>query len=122
MRCGGRGQVDARCQPGEEFLRGGVAFDLALGARQVVDLDDAMPIGGIRKLQPQGLGVLARLLNAVLSQQTGFFGLDDGQGKVTAIEEDVVGTALLAAPDLATGDEDAAVGEAALLADGEWGI
>jgi hypothetical protein len=81
-----------------------------------------MPVRGVRKLQPQGLGVVARLLNTVLSGQTGFLGLDNGQGKVTAIEEDVVGTALLAASNLATCDEDAAVGEAALLTDGEWGI
>jgi hypothetical protein len=122
MRGGSRGKLNARCQAGEEFFRAGIAFDLALGARQIVDLDDAMPIRGIRKLQPQGLGVFARLLNTVLSRQTGFLGLDDGQGKITAIEEDVVGTALLAASNLATCHEDAAVGEAALLTDGEWGI
>jgi hypothetical protein len=122
MRRGGRGQVDAGREPGEEFFRTGIAFDFALGACQIVDLDDAMPVRGVRKLQPQCLGVLACLLNTVLSRQTGFLGLDDGQGKVTAIEEDVVCTALLAASNLATSDEDAAVGEGALLTDGEWGI
>src|SRR4051812_42946300 len=78
-----------------------------------------MAVGRVGELEPQGLGVLARLLYARFRSQACLLGLDNSQRKVTPVEQDVVGTALLAALHLSTSREDTAVGEGALLANGE---
>ena len=66
-----------RRQAGKQFGGCGVALHLALGAGGVVDLDDAMTVGGVGKLEAKNLRVLARLLHAGFSRQTDFLGLDD---------------------------------------------
>ena len=105
-------------QAGEQFLRRGIAFHLALGAGGVVDLNDAVAVGGVGELETEDFGVLACLLNTGFSGQTNLLGFNHGQRVVAAVVQQVVGTFLLTAPHLAARDDDATVGEAALLADG----
>ena len=111
-------QVRGAGQAGEQLIRRGVAIHLTLGARGVVDFDDAMTVGCVGELEAEDFCVLACLLNTGFSGQTNLLGFNHGQRVIAAVVQQVVGTFLLTAPHLAARDDDATVGEAALLADG----
>ena len=115
-------QVCCTGQAGEQLIGCGVTIYLLLGAGGVVDLDDAVAVGGVGELEAKDFSVLAGLLHAGFSGQSDLFGFHHGQRIVATVVQQVVGPLLLAAPHLAARDDDAAVGEAALLADGAGGI
>ena len=62
-------------------------------------------------------GVVERLLHAVADAVVVVLGLDDREGNVGLVIEDVVGSLGFAACDQLAADDDAALGEADLLAD-----
>ena len=79
--------------------------------------DEAVAVGGEDKRNIERLGVVERLLHAVADAVVVVLGLDDGDGDVRLVVEDVVGALRLAARDELAADDDAALGEADLLAD-----
>jgi hypothetical protein len=96
----------------------GEALDLALAAGDVVDLDDAVTVGRVGKLQSEHLGGFAGLLHAGFDGQANGLRFDDGERVVAPVVQEVVGTPLLAAANPTAGDDDPSVGEAALFANG----
>ena len=114
---GGIRQRRCRRQPLPEFGRCGEAIHLALGADGVVDLDDTVAVGGIGELEAENLGVLSGLLHPGFRRQPQFLGLHDGQWIVAPVVQQVVRTFLPATAHATAGDDDAAIGEGALLAD-----
>ena len=93
------------------------ALHLALGAGGVVDLNDPVAVGGIGELEAEDLGVLFGLLHARFCRQPQLLRFHDGQWIVAPVVQKVIGTFLLATAHAAAGDDDAAIGEGALLAD-----
>ena len=101
-----------------QFSRCGEALHLAFGPGDVVDLDDLAAIAGICELQPEDLSIVTGLLHTGLRRHAGLLGFNNGKRKITPEVQEVVSPLELAAPHTTTGDNDAAVGEAALLSDG----
>ena len=88
----------------------------ALGAGAVVK-NEAVAVGGKDEGDVQSLGIVESLLHAVADAVVVVFGLDDGDGDIGLVVEDVVGTLGLATGDKLAPDDDAALGESDLLAD-----
>ena len=85
---------------------------------EVVELDDAVAVGGIGELEAQDLGVVLGLLQPLARRLVLGLGLDHGDGEVAGVAQEVVGPLLRAAADLLADDDDAAVGEGLLLGEG----
>lgn len=79
-----------------------------------------MAVGGVRKLEAENLGVLACLLYAGFCRQPDFLGFDHGKGIVPTVVQQVIRALLFATANLATGHNDAAIGESTLLANSVW--
>src|SRR5574343_1162998 len=107
-------------QASKQFIRGGIAVDLVLGASGVINLDDATAVGGIGEFEAEDLGVFPRLLYAGFCGQAAFLCLYYSQRIVATVIEQVIGPLLLAAADFPACDDDAAVGEGALFTDAVW--
>ena len=69
-----------------------------------------------RRRDVEGRGILESLLHAVADGVVVVFGLDEGDGDVRLVVEDVVGALGLAAGDQLAADDDPAFGEVDLLA------
>lgn len=95
----------------------GEGGDGAFDAGRVVELDDLGAVRRVGELQAQDLGVLLGLLHTVAREPVVGLGLDHGDREVRAVAQQVVRALLRATPRLATGEEDAAVGEGPLLVD-----
>lgn len=112
----GRKRLPAR-QALPEFLRRGEGVDFAFDARQVIELDDALAGGRVGELQVEDFGVFLRLLHSFAGRGVVWLGLDDGNGKIGTVAEDVIGplarTAATAPPD----NDNPAVGERDLFVD-----
>ena len=78
--------------------------------------DEAVAVGGKYKGDIQGLGVMQPLLHPVADGVGVVLGLDQGDGYVGLVIEDVVGPLALATADQLAAHDDAALGEADLLA------
>ena len=91
---------------------------LARGARAgpVVEYE-TVAVGGEHEGYVQRLGIVERLLHAVADAVVVVLGLDDREGDVGLVVQDVVGAFGLAARDQLAADDDAALGEVDLLAD-----
>jgi len=74
-----------------------------------------LAIGGIGEFEAEDLGVLFGLLETVARAGVGRLGLDDRDGHVRPIAEDVVGPLARAAAATLAGDDDTAIGEGDLL-------
>src|SRR5574343_1131491 len=107
-------------QAGKQFIRRGIAVDLAFGAGDVIDLDDAATIGCIGEFEAEDLGVFPRLLYAGFCGQADLLRLHHCQRIVATVIEQVIGPLVLAAADFPACDDDAAVGEGALFTDAMW--
>ena len=64
--------------------------------------------------------IVLRLLEAVGGFLVAGLGLDDREGEIAGVAEEVIGAATGLARRLVAADDDAAVGEIALLGDGMW--
>ncbi len=84
---------------------------------QVVELDDALAVGGVGELQVEDFGVFLGLLQALAGLGVVRLGLDDGDGKVNAIAKNVVGAFAGSAAAVPSGRNDSAVGERDLFVD-----
>ena len=104
-------------RPVPQLIGRGKRVDLLLQARRVVELDDAVAVGRVGKLQVEYLGVILRLLEPVAGSRVGRLCLDDGDGEVGAESKDVVGPLTGAPPALPARHHDAPVGEGDLLVD-----
>ncbi len=91
-------------------------FPLGARARPVVE-DEAIAVGGKHEGNVQGLGVVQPLLHAVADGVGVVLGFDHGDGDVGFVIENVVGPLALAPADELAPHDDAALGEAHLLAD-----
>ena len=78
---------------------------------------ETVAIGGKHEGDVQRFGVVERLLHAVADAVRIVLGFDDREGDVGLVVQDVVGALGLAACDQLAADDDAALGEAYLLAD-----
>ncbi len=107
----------AACRRCPEFVGRGEGFEVVVLAGEEVVLDDPVAVGGVGEFESEDLGVLLGLLEAVAGFLIDGLCLHDRQGKVAAILQEVVGPLLRAAGRFFSGDHDAAVGEALLLAD-----
>jgi len=74
-----------------------------------------LAIGGIGEFEAEDLGVLFGLLETVARAGVGRLGLDDRDGHVRPIAEDVVGPLPRTAAAPLAGDDDTAIGEGDLL-------
>ena len=79
--------------------------------------DEAVAVGGKHERNVQGFGVAQCLLHAVAGGVGVVLGLDQGDRDVGLVVEDVVGPLALAPADQFAAHDDAALGEAHLLAD-----
>ena len=76
-------------------------------------------VGGVGELQAQDLGVVLGLLQALAGRLVAGLGLDDGDGEITGVAQQIVGPLLRAAANpLARRNDDPAIGERVLLGDG----
>ena len=100
-----------------EFVRRGEGFEVVVFAGEEVVLDDPVAVGGVGEFEPQDLGVVLGLLEAVAGFLVDGLCFDDRKREVAAVLQEVVGTLLRTAGRFCSGDHDAAVGEALLLAD-----
>jgi hypothetical protein len=100
-----------------EFVGRGEGFEVVVFAGKKVVLDDPVAVGGVSELESEDLGVFLGLLEAVAGLLIDRLCFHDRQGKVAAILQKVVGPFLRTACRFFSGDHDAAVGEAFLLAD-----
>jgi len=91
--------------------------DGPLHAGRVVHFDDGDAVRRVGEREPERLGVVTRLLEAVSGMPVAGLRLDDGNGEVAPIPEEVVGALAPSAAGPAAGEHDAAVGEGALLFD-----
>ena len=91
-------------------------FRLGARARPVVE-DEAVAIGGKYEGDMQGLGVVQSLLHAVADGMGIVLGLDQGDGDVWFVIQNVVGPLAFAPADQLAAHDDAALREADLLAD-----
>ena len=80
-----------------------------------------MTVGGVCKLEAKNLCIFPRLLHTRFSRQTDFLGFDNRQREIAEVVKQEIGAFLLAATHLAASDDDAAIGERALFANGVWG-
>ena len=103
------------CSGRREGVERQLGFRLAALAGAVVE-QEAVAVGGEDEGDVEGRGVLERLLHAVADGVVVVLGLDEGDGDVRLVVEDVVGALGLAAGDQLAADDDAALGEADLLA------
>ena len=78
---------------------------------------EAIAVGGEHEGDVQCLGVVERLLHSITDAVGIVLGLDDRDGNVRLVVEDVVGALGLSARDQLAAHDDAALGEAHLLAD-----
>ena len=78
---------------------------------------EAVAVGGEHEGNVERRRRIQRLLHAVADGVVVVLGLDDGDGDVGLVVEDVVGALGLAARDQLAADDDAALGEADFLAD-----
>ena len=93
-------------------------FGFLLGARAgAVVEDEAVAVGGEDKRDVERRGVFEGLLHAVADAVVVVLGLDEGDGDVRLVVEDVVGALGLAAGDQLAANDDAALGEADFFAD-----
>ena len=79
--------------------------------------DEAVAVGGENKRNVERFGVVERLLHAVADGVVVVFGLDQGDGDVGLVIEDVIGALDLAAADQLAAHDDLPLGETELLAD-----
>jgi hypothetical protein len=79
--------------------------------------DEAVAVGRDDEGNAQSLGVLQALLDSVADAVVVVLGLDDCHGDVRLVVEDVIGASASAAGNELPSDDDAALGEADLLAD-----
>lgn len=79
--------------------------------------NEAVAVGGEDERDAEGGRVVEALLEACAHRVEVVLGLDDGDGDVGFVVEDVVGAFVLAARDQLAADDDAALGEADFLAD-----
>ena len=79
--------------------------------------DEAVAVRGEDEGDVERVGVVQRLLHAVADAVVVVLGLDQRERDVRLVVEDVVGALGLAAGDQLAADDDAALGEADLLAD-----
>ncbi len=82
----------------------------------------AVAVGGEYKGNIQRGGVFQRLLHPVAHGMVVVLGLDQGDGNIGLVIEDVIGALGLAARDQLAADDDAALGETDFLANLEHGI
>ncbi len=101
-----------------QFVRGRVVASGLLEAPGVVELDDVVPVGGIGELQPQHLGIVLRLLEAVGGGLVAWFRLDDGEREITRVAQEVVDAPGRFADEPPAGRDDPSVGDRSLLGDG----
>ncbi len=80
-------------------------------------LDDAVAVGGVGKLQTKDLCVLHRLAETIGGFLVVGLGFNDGDCKVRAVAEEIVGALLFAADRAVASDDDPAIGESPLLVD-----
>src|ERR1700730_3875830 len=79
--------------------------------------NDALPVCGVRKLEPENLGVLFSLLETVSRRSVDRLGLDYRDRKIPTVPQEIVGALLRASRRPLAGDDDPAIREALLLTD-----
>jgi len=92
-------------------------LDFIVHAGEEIVLDDAVAVCRVCKFQPQNLRVFLGLLKTIAGGSVDCLRLNNSDGKVPAVPEQVVRTLLRAANSAIPDEHDAAVGEALLLAD-----
>ena len=98
-----------------QFLGLGELRNDALDTRRIVELDDLDAVGRIGEFQAEDFGIALGLLKSVARPLIAGLGLNDRNGKVRTVAQQVVGTLLSTAPGLATGKDDPPVRERPLL-------
>lgn len=99
-----------------EGIQRKVGLLLCAGSRAIVE-DEAAAVRREDIGNVECFGIAQGLLNAVSDAVRAILGLDDGQGDIGLIVEDVVSALGFAARDQLTAHDDAALGEANLFAD-----
>src|SRR5205823_4889156 len=102
---------------GPEFRRRWKGVEKPFLAGKVIELDDALAVRGVGEFEPEHLGILFRLLQAVAGSLVSRFRLDHREGEIAGVAEQVIGSLLRPAPGFVAGDNDAAIGEIALFGD-----
>ena len=77
-----------------------------------------MAVRRVGELQPQDFGVVLGLLQAVAGRLVGGLGLDDGEGEIARVAQEVVDALRRLADEALADGNDAPVGDGALLGDG----
>ena len=95
---------------GRRIVRSG-----ALEPGEEVELDDLLPVGRVRELQPEHRRVVLRLLETVGRNLVGGLGLDDGEREVARVAQQVVHALGWPADEPLARRHDAPVGDRALL-------
>lgn len=118
MGSGIAGELILAAQPGPQFGRRGEGFNRALDARDEVEFDDFLAVGGVGELEAEDFGVVLGLLQTIGGFLVFRLGLGDGDGKIAGVTQEVVGALAFFAVGLGAAHDDAPVGEAALLGNG----
>ena len=98
------------------MVQGEIGLSRRARAGAVVE-NEAVAVGGEYEGDVERFGVVERLLHAVADAVLVVLGLDDREGNVGLVVENVVGALGLATCDQLAADDDAALGETDLLAD-----
>ena len=95
--------------------------DAAEAARKILhDGYDAVAVCGVGELQPKDFSVVLGLLQSLARRGVGGLGLDDRNGQVRAVSENVIRTFAWSTVPPAAGDDNPPVGEGHLLVDAMW--
>ena len=89
------GQFLARPQARPKFGGRGKGFDEPLDAGDEVEFDDFLAVGGVGEFQAEDFGVFFGLLEAIGGLFVFRLGLDDGDGKIAGVAEQVIGAFFL---------------------------
>ncbi len=100
-----------------QFVRRGKILEKPFLAGKVIELDDTVAVGGVGEVKTKDFRVFLGLLEAITRQFVRRLGLDDRNGKITSVPEQVVCSLLRPAFGPVAGNDDPAIREVALLGD-----
>jgi len=107
----------SRTEASPEFLRSRKGAYLLLFANNEIELDNAVAVGRVGKVESQHLSVLFGLLEPIARQFIGGLGFHDGNREVTSVTQQIIGAFWVSPARLFSHRHDSSVREALLLAD-----
>jgi len=116
------GKVLSRSEALPELAWSWKHLKIVLFAGEKVELDDAVAVGRICKLQPEHFRITFGLLESVTGSFVCSFRLDNRDHAVASVPQEIVGAFLRSATGLITDQHDATVGERLLFSEGVWVI